>query len=164
MNKNTTLNLRIDNELKQEFATITSSYGYDSSKVITAFIEEVVQTGLINDEITKHLTPRKSDDIYSIHYIKTIITSYLKSKNDNYITKVYLFGSYARSEQTKYSDINLRIEIDKDLNLFDLGSFIKDIQALTGKKVDVVVGNPESKIFSDDIKKDELCIYERSRQ
>jgi predicted nucleotidyltransferase len=51
---------------------------------------------------------------------------------------VSVFGSVARGEETEASDIDLLVEFGKGSSLFDLLHLQEDLQALLGRKVDVV--------------------------
>ena len=52
--------------------------------------------------------------------------------------KVYLFGSIARGEATADSDIDVLVELEPGRSLFDLGGLLMELQALFGRRVDVV--------------------------
>lgn len=67
--------------------------------------------------------------------IKRKITPILKRQG---ITKAALFGSVARGEATKTSDIDLLIEFKGRKSLFELVGLELELQDLLGKKVDVV--------------------------
>ena len=63
---------------------------------------------------------------------KEEIINFLKSEKDNLrknflVTKIALFGSYARGTQTKDSDIDLLIELDNTTsNIHDLKNSLKN--------------------------------------
>lgn len=54
------------------------------------------------------------------------------------IKSVALFGSYARGEQGKDSDVDILVEFDDGASLFDLIGFQDETSELLGKKVDAV--------------------------
>lgn len=63
---------------------------------------------------------------------------YKESNKDKYgITKLGLFGSYARGEQTLTSDIDICISIDPP-SLFKLGGIYSDLHELFNKEIDIV--------------------------
>lgn len=76
------------------------------------------------------------------------------------IDKAYLFGSYSRDEATEKSDIDIRVEGDIK-NLFVLGGLYEDVMESLDKKVDILTHIPETKEFKDNLRKDEVLIYER---
>lgn len=73
----------------------------------------------------------------SILEIKKKIAPILRRHN---VKKAAVFGSYARGENKKGSDIDILIEFEKDVrkSLFDLARLKLDLEEILGKKVDVV--------------------------
>jgi len=54
------------------------------------------------------------------------------------ITRMGIFGSVARSEQTKESDVDIYFETDKKLSLFRMGGLMYDLKELLDAPVDLV--------------------------
>ncbi len=54
------------------------------------------------------------------------------------VKKIGLFGSYARGEQKKNSDIDILVELDKKLSLLDLAKIKKALESKLNKNVDLV--------------------------
>jgi len=54
------------------------------------------------------------------------------------VRNIRVFGSLARGEAGAESDIDLLVDIEPGRSLFDLGGFQMDMQALLGRRVDVV--------------------------
>ena len=68
----------------------------------------------------------------------TILRKYLSANADIYgITKIGIFGSVARNEQTEDSDVDVCIEL-KTPDLFSMVHIKEDLQDLFGKPVDIV--------------------------
>lgn len=65
----------------------------------------------------------------------------LKLASNYGINRVRIFGSIARDEATKNSDIDLLVNFSKDSSLFDLIAFKNDVEDLLNQKVDVVSEN-----------------------
>ena len=85
----------------------------------------------------------KSKKIYSIEDIKNIIHAHEATLQDKYKTvKFYLFGSYARGEQTSASDIDLLVEIEGSISMFKFLDLEEDLEKIFGKKIDL--GTPKS--------------------
>lgn len=66
------------------------------------------------------------------------IISYLK--NDDRISKAWVFGSFARREMNPKSDIDLMVKFSgkKKISLFDLADISHNLEELTCKKIDLV--------------------------
>ena len=57
-----------------------------------------------------------------------------------YITKIGIFGSYARNEQTDASDLDILIDYDDSSDDFmnNLGNFMEDMELVFDGKIDYV--------------------------
>jgi uncharacterized protein len=81
--------------------------------------------------------------IYSIEDIRNILKSNESTLRDKFkAVKFYLFGSYARGEQTAESDIDLLVETDKSMDMFEFVNLKYYLEELFGKNVDL--GTPTS--------------------
>lgn len=76
------------------------------------------------------------DIIYTLSQLKSSLTPILQ---ENGVVSAYLFGSYARGEAKKTSDIDLAIRFSKKerKSLFDLVGLKLEIQKKLKKKVDL---------------------------
>lgn len=82
--------------------------------------------------------------------------------DDKPVLKAYLFGSYARLEKNKDSDIDILVELDysRPIGL----EFVKmqlDLQEIFNRKVDLVTEKSMSKYIKPNVDKDKMLIYER---
>jgi len=74
-----------------------------------------------------------SEKIYTIEEIKSALNEVLE---DEPVYQVILFGSYAKEEATKQSDIDLVIDTKSKLKGFSLLKLICQIQEKLQKKID----------------------------
>ena len=86
----------------------------------------------------------------------------------NYLTtqpilRAWVFGSYARGEETPDSDIDLLVDFDKSqtFGLFKFCSIINDLEDIAGKKIDLVERSSVYPAIKEFIEKDKILIYER---
>ena len=56
----------------------------------------------------------------------------------NHASRVRLFGSAARGDDSPASDIDLLVDFDQDSSLFDLMRMARELEALFGRAVDAV--------------------------
>ncbi len=70
-----------------------------------------------------------------IESIKEKIVPLLK---ENKVTKAGIFGSYARGEQTKKSDIDILIELDNNVSLLGFIDLKLKLEKVLRKKIDLV--------------------------
>ena len=91
--------------------------------------------------------------------IKKTIETYFASEP---VSKVWLFGSYARGEADEDSDVDVLIDIEKGAKV-GLRYFIwhEELGELLNKKVDVVSHGWENKFIKQYIDKDKTLIYEK---
>ena len=99
-----------------------------------------------------------TEKIYSIDEIKNI--SYEVFKHYPTIKEAYLFGSYARNEQTEKSDLDFMIVLYRPVGLefFGLYDYLQDG---FGKPVDVITEKEAYDIMPKSIERDKVIIYER---
>ena len=101
-----------------------------------------------------------SEKVYTIEEIKSILSELLR---DEPVYQVILFGSYAKKEATKQSDIDLIIDTKAKLKGFALLRLICTIQDKFGKNID---GFEKYEIMEDskideDIKETGVVVYEK---
>ena len=70
-----------------------------------------------------------------IELIKKKIMPILKK---NKVVRAGIFGSYARGEQKKNSDVDILVEIKKRISLFDFAGIKIELEEKLVKKVDLV--------------------------
>ena len=54
------------------------------------------------------------------------------------VKRAGIFGSYAKGEQTKHSDVDVLIEADEDADLVDIIGIKLSLEKATQKKIDLV--------------------------
>jgi predicted nucleotidyltransferase len=82
-------------------------------------------------------------------------------KND--IVFMAVFGSFARGEQNRRSDIDIAVEFDRnsEKSLLDLVRIENELRKIFRRKVDLVVLRSLSPYIIEDIKKEMRVIYEK---
>ena len=103
--------------------------------------------------------------VYTVDEIRNIVAPIAKRHR---VSKMYLFGSYARGEADSDSDIDLRIDAENLTNLFVLGSLYVDLETALSKSLDLVttqslrqnIKDPLTQKLIKNIRKDEKLLYE----
>jgi hypothetical protein len=99
--------------------------------------------------------------VYTADEIKKIVEPVAREYG---IGRLSLFGSYARGEAKPDSDIDFRlIDGGSIRGWFALSGFQLDLQDRLGIKVDVITCEPTAYDFLDEIKNDEVIIYEQGQ-
>lgn len=167
MQKDTNIIFRVNSNLKENAANIAKKYGVSLSDLITACLIEFTDRKNIPMNIRRHFPNKfvKQNEI-TIVLIKRFLKEILDKQAHGSVKKVYLFGSFARGEQTDKSDIDLRFEVDDTYSLIDHSNIRLDLIDAFHRQVDIITADYEQldDFFVDSIKKDEICIYDRERQ
>lgn len=92
--------------------------------------------------------------------IKLSLAEYFKRQPVN---KAWLFGSFARGEETEKSDIDLLVDLDHTqpvgLRFFGMWS---ELEHLLGRKVDLVTESGLADYARESVNRDKIIVYERA--
>ena len=93
--------------------------------------------------------------------IKSKIARYFATQP---VVKAFLFGSYARGENIKGSDVDILVTFDKSakVSLFDHVKMAYELQDLLGVDVDLVTEGTLLPYIAQNVDKDKVLIYERT--
>ena len=101
----------------------------------------------------------KKKDIYTLSEIKKIIKPILNSYQ---INDIYLFGSYARGEANKDSDVDIYCEKGKIKTLIEQGRMEEELEKALKKDVDIVFKTSKmDAYFKKQIMEDMIILYLR---
>ena len=80
------------------------------------------------------------------------------------VEKAWIFGSYARGEETPESDVDILVRYTKDtcLGLFGIVKLIEKLENLLGKKVDLVEEDTLYPRVAKYVNSEKIQIYERN--
>jgi len=76
----------------------------------------------------------------------------------NGVVKAGIFGSYARGEQKKNSDVDFLVKIKKRISLLDFVGIKLELEEKLGKKVDLVEYDTVKPLIKEEIFKEEVRI------
>jgi len=92
--------------------------------------------------------------------IKQTIADYFKTQP---VLKAWLFGSFARGEETPLSDVDILVILDPSqsvgLKFFGMWS---DLERLLDRSVDLVTESSLADFARDSVERDKILIYERA--
>ena len=100
----------------------------------------------------------------SIIAMNTVIVDKLQAFFPTYpIEKAWIFGSYARGEETKKSDLDILVRFNENakISLFDYVRIMDKIEKLLHKKIDMVSEGGIMAFAKETIDNDKILIYER---
>ena len=90
-----------------------------------------------------------------IQGFKKIIVPILKKNN---VVRAGIFGSYARGEQKKSSDVDILVKITRRISLFDFAWIKIELETALGKTVDLVEYTTLKPLLKEKILKEEIRI------
>lgn len=89
-----------------------------------------------------------------------ILKAVVEACRDRDANYVGVFGSYARGEATKTSDIDLLVRFNKSKSLFDLGGLQTELTQVAGRPVDILTQLPTNPYIKPQVERDLLPLYE----
>jgi len=95
-------------------------------------------------KISKNIIPRQRE-----------VVAYLRKQG---VLKASVFGSFARGEQKKRSDIDILVKVRRGTSLLDLAGFELDLEDIVKRKVDLLTYGAIHPYIKDTILQDEVSI------
>ena len=96
----------------------------------------------------------------SITVMQQTIADFFKTQP---VVKAWLFGSFARGEETPLSDVDLLVQLDyTKLDGFGFFGMWSDFEHLLARRVDLVTENSLADFARESVERDKQLIYERT--
>ena len=98
--------------------------------------------------------------IMSTKAMTKIIADYFKTQP---VLKAWLFGSYARGEETPESDVDILVQYDNNakISLLTISHMMGELEKSTGKRVDLIEDGCLLPFAVESANRDKKLIYER---
>lgn len=93
--------------------------------------------------------------------IKNQIVPILKRQG---VLRASIFGSFARGEETKTSDVDILVKLSRDKTLLDLVGLKLELEDELGRNVDVLTYDGINHRLKDIILKEQKIIYEKAKR
>lgn len=90
--------------------------------------------------------------------VKDIKKKIMPILNRHSVKRAGIFGSFARGEEKKTSDVDILVEIKKDISLLDFIGIQQEIEDVLHKKVDLVEYDTIKPLIREQILKEQLII------
>jgi len=89
----------------------------------------------------------------------SLLAEYFKTQP---VLKAWLFGSFARGEETPQSDVDILVVLDHSQTIgMDFFGMYEELQELLGRNVDLVTERSLAPFARKSVEKDKMLIYER---
>lgn len=97
--------------------------------------------------------------ILTLEEIRRICAPVAENAN---LLRLTLFGSYARGEAGRESDVDLYMETEEKMSFLKLGGLQAKFEDALGKRVDLLTSGSLTSYLESEIKKDGIILYERN--
>ena len=89
-----------------------------------------------------------------------LIADYFKTQP---VLKAWLFGSFARGEETEDSDLDILVEYDKNarIPLLTISHMMGELEKSTGRRIDLIEDGCLLPFAVESANRDKVLIYER---
>ena len=90
-----------------------------------------------------------------------LIADYFKTQP---VLKAWIFGSFARGEETEDSDLDILVEYDKNarISLLTISHMMGELEKSTGRRIDLIEDGCLLPFAVESANRDKVLIYERS--
>ncbi len=123
--------------------------------------KQILRQKFGDDELLSYFCGEKSGKTpMSNKALRKKIADYFKTKP---VLKAWLFGSFARGEETPHSDVDILVAYDNDahVSLLTIGGIYMDLKELLQREVDLVEEGTLLPFAEESANKDKVLIYER---
>lgn len=157
------LTVRMDPVVKERFAKVCEGLGMSASTAVNLLARQMIADGAL--PFAPSLRPSNNGVARPSTLSREEIAGAVGEAAGCHpeISRVTLFGSYARGEATASSDVDLRIEYDSSsgFSALDLSSFVDEVSTALGRRVDVVSKRSLDDSLAAEIARDGVSVYER---
>ena len=103
---------------------------------------------------------KRSETIMSTKVMILLIADYFKTQP---VLKAWLFGSFARGEETEDSDLDILVEYDKNarISLLTISHMMGELEKSTGRRIDLIEDGCLLPFAVESANRDKVLIYER---
>ena len=96
----------------------------------------------------------------STEMMSNMLAEYFKTKP---VLKAWLFGSFARGEETSQSDVDILIVLDHSQTVgMDFFGMCEELKELLGRNVDLVTERSLAPLARKSVEQDRKLVYERT--
>ncbi len=127
-------------------------YDHDAEELMVLFLSEKIMYEVGEEDLALNAMIAAEEQIRYNTAVRTKKVESPEKKNiiskiekyfqsQNLVTKAWVFGSFARGDDTDLSDIDVMIDVpfEKTFTFFDLYDIQEQLETLTSKKVDVIM-------------------------
>lgn len=111
-------------------------------------------------EILNFVGVKQEKTMSSTQKMTQKIAEYFKTQP---VVRAWLFGSYARGEETPDSDVDILVEYDKNarISLLTISHMMGELEKSTGRRIDLIEDGCLLPFARESANRDKQLIYER---
>ncbi|MBT3302568.1 MAG: helix-turn-helix domain-containing protein [Bacteroidetes bacterium] len=153
---------------KVQLYALAEFYNEQKNEIIIAWLSDNIAYQVENEELAVQAIQVAEQKVFYKNESKIQANKIIDSlqsffKKDGRVSKVWLFGSYARNEANQHSDIDLLVRFNKDMriSLFDLADISYLLEQILHIKVDLVEEGYPASFAAESIENEKLLVYEK---
>lgn len=141
-----------DQDIQQKFQRAFELYSVNTSRLLRYAGRKGKK-----EEIRSRLKRIDQDRISLIHAVQ----DYFRQEP---VKRAWIFGSFSRMEERPDSDVDILIDLDTSapIGLLQFAGMINRLEALLGRKVDLVEKDSVKPFAQDSVNRDKILVYERA--
>lgn len=153
---------------KEQVIKLANFFNYNEKEMIICFLSDKVIYEIGNEDYAKEALKAAEEKIaYQAQpkVSRKVIESKIKEyfKKDIHVNRAWMFGSFAREEDSPVSDIDILIEVPRESNfsLFDMADIQYRLEKLVNRKIDLAMKGTIKPFAVDSVNNDLKLIYEK---
>lgn len=156
--------------IEKEIVDYIAEQSNPTPEVVHPFLQRIMEVHPVNMSTLKRYAARRGVSDELSHCLDTLdngriemFTTVQQFFAGTSITKAWVFGSFARGEETPESDLDLLVDYDKDaqVSLLDLVRYKLDLEASIHREVDLIPNGSLKPFAVESANRDKYLIYER---
>lgn len=154
---------------REQVVKLAKFFGADEREMLIAWLSDRIVYTIEDESLAKEALKMAEEKVayrrFTAQSRKSIISKIKKFLDrDGRVRKAWVFGSFARGDNTPSSDIDLMIEEDSDtkFSYFDLADIQHQLEQRIQRKVDIGFAKSLKAHAEPHIKKEAILIYEKS--
>lgn len=151
---------------KEQVIKLADFFSYDKKEMLITFLSDRIIYEISNEEYAKEALKVAEEKIEYEAFIlldRKKIIKQIKNKLVQFskVSNAWIYGSFAREDDTSDSDIDIAVKTDDGFSYFDLAEIQYQLENEVNRKIDVGFIDSIKPYIMKNIKPDLKLIYER---
>lgn len=154
---------------KKQIEKLAKYFGADKKEMLVAWLRDRILYEILDEELGEEALKAAEEQIRYLRTPKINMTGLkiaIAKELNKYpvIEQAWLFGSFARGEETYKSDVDLMIDVPgkNNFSMFDAFQIQEDLQNIFKRKFDIVLADALKPFAWETAKNDLKLIYDKS--